>query len=280
MARIDLHLHTFYSDGSYSPTEVINFAHQVGVTALAITDHDTIAGTSEAIQAGTKLGIEIIPGIELSSRFEETEIHLLGYFLDWQDSSLQQRLIQQRISRHTRNPQIVEKLNKFGLSITYDEVKAKAGSDSVGRPHIAEVLIEKGYVRTSQEAFSRYLGQNAAAYISRNLPDTTEVIGWIREAGGVPVLAHPNWTKRNGVALKQMCVVLKESGLSGIEVFYSTHNRKQTSSYLELAKSLDLLITGGSDFHGTAKPNIQVGIGQGNLKVNENLLEPLRNAKR
>ena len=149
MPRIDLHLHTTFSDGSHSPTEVIHFAHDAGVTALAITDHDTVEGIPESLAAGNSLGIEIIPGIELSSRFEGLEIHILGYFFDWENATLLDRLTKQQASREQRNPRVVEKLNKLGLELSYKEVKTKAGAGSVGRPHIAEVLVEKAYVKTT-----------------------------------------------------------------------------------------------------------------------------------
>ncbi len=278
MARIDLHLHTIYSDGSLIPAEVVALAHQVGVTAMAITDHDIVDGIPHAMEAATRLGIEVIPGVELSSRLNGQELHILGYFFDWQDPTFQDHLTQQRLSRHARNPQAIERLNKLGLELSEDEVKAKAGSDSIGRPHIAQVLVDKGYVRNIQEAFDRYLGEGAVAYVPRTLSDTREVISWIRNARGVPVLAHPTWTRCTGEPLYRLCAHLKEAGLLGLEVFYSTHNRKQTSQYLELAKQLDLLVTGGSDFHGAANPAIQVGRGKGNLKVPNALLDPLRRA--
>ena len=280
MARIDLHLHTRYSDGSLTPAEVVTLAHQAGVTAMAITDHDIVDGIPHAREAATKLGIEIVPGVELSSRFDGRELHVLGYFFDWQDPTLQAHMVRQRLSRQVRNPQIIERLNALGLELSEDEVKAKAGSDSVGRPHIAQVLVDKGYVHNTREAFERYLGEGAAAYVPRTLSDTREVITWVRDAGGVPVLAHPTWTRCEGEPLYRLCACLKEAGLLGLEVFYSTHNRKQISRYLELAKRLDLLVTGGSDFHGAANPAIQVGRGKGNLKVPAALLEPLRLAAR
>ncbi len=278
MARIDLHLHTIYSDGSLTPAEVVALAHQVGITAIAITDHDIVDGVPHALEAATRLGIEIIPGVELSSRLNGQELHILGYFFDWQDPTFQDHLAQQRLSRHARNPQAIERLHKLGLDLSEDEVKAKASSDSIGRPHIAQVLVDKGYVRNVQEAFDRYLGEGTVAYVPRTLSDTREVITWIRNARGVPVLAHPTWTRCTGEPLYRLCAHLKEAGLLGLEVFYSTHNRKQTSQYLELAKQLDLLVTGGSDFHGAANPAIQIGRGKGDLKVPNALLDPLRRA--
>ncbi len=278
MARIDLHLHTRYSDGSLMPGEVVDLAHQAGVTALAITDHDVVDGIPHALNAATPLGIEVVPGVELSSRLNEQELHVLGYFFNWQDSAFRDHLAQQRLSRNARIPQTIERLNALGLEMSEDEVRAKAGSGSIGRPHVAQVLVDKGYVQDTREAFDRYLKEGAPAYVQRMLSDTRDVIAWIRNAGGVPVLAHPTWTRCQGEPLHRLCVCLKEAGLLGLEVFYSSHNRRQTSRFLELAKRLDLLITGGSDFHGAANPTIQVGRGKGNLKVPATLLDPLRRA--
>lgn len=276
--RIDLHLHTTHSDGSLPPAEVLALAQKAGVSALAITDHDILDGIPEAMEAGARLGIEVIPGIEISSRYEDAELHILGYYVDWKDPELQSRLIQLRASRHRRNPLIVAKLNELGLALTYQEVQELAGTESVGRPHIARVLMEKGYVQSAKEAFTRYLADGAPAYVPRELPGPAEAIAWIRAARGVPVLAHPVWAKQNEVGLLRLCEELKAHGLMGIEVHYSTHKPQQTADYLNIAKRLDLLITGGSDFHGVTKPDIEVGIGRGNLKVPEKLLEPLKKA--
>lgn len=278
MARIDLHLHTTYSDGSMTPAEVVALAHQAGITAMAITDHDIVDGIPDAMEAAAGLGIEVVPGVECSSRLNGQELHILGYFFDWQDPVFREHLTQQRRSRQARTPQIIERLNHLGLELSEDDVTAKAGAGSIGRPHIAQVLVDKGYVRNVQEAFTRYLGDGAEACVPRSLPDTPDVIAWIRRAGGVPVLAHPAWARCRGEPLSRLCAQLKDAGLSGLEVFYSTHTRQQTSRYLELAKQLDLLVTGGSDFHGAVNPMVQVGRGKGNLKVPKTLLEPLRQA--
>ena len=277
MSRLDLHLHTTFSDGSRTPTDVLTLASKAKVTALAITDHDTITGLPEAIQAGRSLGIEVIPGIELSSRWGNTELHVLGYFLDWNNAELRRQLTRFQDARHVRNPRIIEKLNALGIHLTYDDVKALAGDGSVGRPHIARVLIEKGYVTSAKEAFDRYLADGAVAHVPRDLPEPAEAIAVIRAAGGVPVLAHPSWLDRSE-GIYKVCEQLKTVGLGGIEVHYSTHRPEQTAAYLEVARRLDLLVTGGSDFHGVTKPDIEVGIGRGQLKVPEALLEPLRKA--
>lgn len=278
MSRIDLHLHTTFSDGSLPPTEVLHLAHKAGVTALAVTDHDIVDGLPEAMAAGAHLGIEVIPGVEISSRFEDTELHILGYFMDWRDPVFNRRLAQLRGFRHVRNPLIVEKLNGLGLDITYEEVRELAGTESVGRPHIARVLMQKGYVQSAKEAFDRYLADGKPAHVPRQLPEPAEAIAWILEAKGLPVLAHPTWIRATEDGLLKLCQDLKAAGLKGIEVHYSTHKRAQTAAYLNIAQRLDLLVTGGSDFHGVTKPDIEVGVGRGGLKVPDRLLAPLKEA--
>jgi predicted metal-dependent phosphoesterase TrpH len=278
VSRLDLHLHTTYSDGSLSPTDVLALAQRAGVIALAITDHDTVDGIPEALDAGRQLGIEVIPGIEISSRYKNSELHVLGYFLDWKSTDLSRHTAQLQASRHVRNPRIIEKLNKLGLDITYEEVKGLAASESVGRPHIARILMEKGYVSSAKEAFDRYLAEGAAAYVPRELPSPAEAIAWIRTAGGIPVLAHPTWVTESAEGLYKLCETLKSEGLGGIEAHYSTHKPEQTSQFLNIARRLDLLVTGGSDFHGITKPDIEVGVGRGRLAVPEKLLEPLKKA--
>jgi hypothetical protein len=278
MSRIDLHLHTTHSDGSLAPVAVLELAHKAGVSALAITDHDITTGIPEALEAGARLGIEIIPGVEISSRFGDNELHILGYFLDWRDATLNARLATLRASRHNRNPLIIERLRALGCDLTYEEVKTLAGTESVGRPHIARVLMEKGYVASAKEAFDRFLAHGKPAYVPRELPDPAEAIAWIRDARGIAVLAHPLWAKVNGEGLFKLCEKLKASGLGGLEVHYSTHNPKQTADLLDIARRLDLLVTGGSDFHGLTKPDIEVGVGRGGLSVPVKLLEPLKKA--
>lgn len=278
MSRIDLHLHTTHSDGSLAPSEVLKLADNAGVTTLAITDHDITSAIPEAMAAGQELGIEVIPGVEISSFDGRSELHILGYFLDWQDPVFAARLATLRASRHRRNPLIIDRLRAAGLDVTYDEVRALAGTESVGRPHIAQILMRKKYVSSAKEAFDRYLAEGRPAYVARELPTPVDAIGWIREAKGIAVLAHPTWVKDSGDGLRTCVTALKEAGLDGVEVHYSTHSKSQTASYLELAQRLDLLVTGGSDFHGITKPDIEVGYGRGDLKVNPRLLEPLKAA--
>jgi 3',5'-nucleoside bisphosphate phosphatase len=278
MSRLDLHLHTIHSDGSCTPTEVVNMAHQAGVTALAITDHDIMTGVVEAMEAGQQCGIEIIPGVEISSLSGNSELHILGYFLDRQDSDLLARLKTLRDGRHRRNPQIIERLQTLGIDITYDEVRALAGSDSVGRPHIARALMDKRVVASAKEAFDRFLADGKPAYVPRELPSPAEAIHWIKAARGLAVLAHPTWVKVAEQPLVDLVRQLKADGLDGVEVYYSTHAARQTREYLSLAQQLGLLVTGGSDFHGLTKPDIEVGIGKGTLHIPTSLLPKMKEA--
>ncbi|WP_455244768.1 PHP domain-containing protein [Petrachloros mirabilis] len=278
MSRIDLHLHTTHSDGSFRPSDILGLAKQANVSALAITDHDITSGISEAMSAGKDLGIEVIPGVEISSFDGKNELHILGYFVQWEDALFNERLAKLRESRHRRNPMIVERLRQTGLDVTYEEVRSLAGTESVGRPHIAQLLMQKKYVTSAKEAFDRYLAEGRPAYVARELPRPAEAIRWIVEAKGVAVLAHPTWIKETSEGLRTRVKELKEAGLGGVEVHYSTHSKSQTSSYLNLAQCFDLLITGGSDFHGVTKPDIEVGIGRGDLKVNPRLLPLLKEA--
>lgn len=276
MSRLDLHLHTTHSDGSCTPTEVVGLAHHAKVTALAITDHDIMSGIPEAIAAGEQYGIEIIPGVEISSITRNSELHILGYFLDWQDTRLNERFKGLRDSRHRRNPQIVDRLQSLGIDITYDEVRALAGSDSVGRPHIARMLIDKGVVASAKEAFDRFLSEGKPAYVPRDLPSPAEAIHWIKAARGLAVLAHPTWVTLTDQSLTELLLRLKAEGLDGMEVYYSTHAARQTREYLSLAQQLGLLVTGGSDFHGLTKPDIEVGIGKGSLHIPATLLPKMK----
>jgi 3',5'-nucleoside bisphosphate phosphatase len=276
MSRLDLHLHTTHSDGSCTPTEVVGLAHQAGVTAMAITDHDITTGLVEASAAGEALGIEVIPGVEISSILGNSELHILGYFLDWQDTRLNERLKTLRDSRHRRNPKIVERLQSLGIDLTYDEVRALAGSDSVGRPHIARALMDKGVVTSAKEAFDRFLADGKPAYVPRDLPSPAEAIHWIKAARGLAVLAHPTWVRCTDQSLIELVRQLKADGLDGVEVYYSTHAARQTREYLSLAQQLGLLVTGGSDFHGLTKPDIEVGIGKGSLHIPTSLLPKMK----
>lgn len=278
MSRIDLHTHTHFSDGSASPTALVELAHQQNVSILAITDHDTTDGLAEATEAAQPLPIEIIPGIELSTEFEGRETHMLGYFIDLADPEFQARLEGLRATRLDRLHHILDRLHSLNVEISLAEVEQAAGNGTIGRPHIAQILINKGYVKGMKEAFERYLGSRGTAYIRRVVPEAAEIMTWITDAGGLPILAHPYWEGLSAEKTAVSCGRLVDQGLRGLEVFYGTFSARQISINLNLARKFDLLMTGGSDFHGTFKPDIAIGTGRGGLRVPPALINRLRQA--
>ncbi len=278
MSRIDLHTHTTFSDGSFSPTDLVALANQQGLDILAITDHDTTEGLPEAMEATNGLSLEIIPGIELSAQFQNREMHILGYFINITDPQFQSRLEALRSTRNVRISQILDRLHTLGMNISLEEVKQTSGTGTIGRPHIAQVLIAQGHVKNMQEAFERFLGTRGQAFVQREAPEAREIISWIIDAGGIPVLAHPYWEGLNKEESTTACHTLVEQGLQGLEVFYGTFSARHVSFNLGLARKFDLLMTGGSDFHGTLKPDIALGKGRGSLHVPQKAVERLRQA--
>lgn len=277
MGQIDLHTHTTASDGSMSPGELVRHAKENGLSAIAITDHDTVKGIEEALDEARKTGIEVIPGLEIGVDFKP-EMHILGYFLSGGYLRIQDTLERLQRNRDERNPKVVHKLNEMGFHISMEEVEAEARGGVVGRPHIAKVLIKKGYVGSVEEAFDKYLGSGKPAYFKKDKLAPEEGIREIAKAGGVPVLAHPIFL---GLSLGQLddllADVLVPAGLKGIEAYYVDHTREDTGNFLRLAVKHHLLATGGSDFHGSFKPDIRLGTGRGNLCVPYELLERLKN---
>jgi len=278
MSRIDLHTHTTFSDGSFTPTELIALANQKNLDILAITDHDTTDGVSEAMEATKDLSLELITGVELSAQFHNREVHILGYFINVTDSRFQSRLEALRSTRIERIRHILDRLHILGIDISLTDVEHYAGTGTIGRPHIAQVLLSKGHVRSIKDAFEQFLGSHGKAYVQQAVPEARDIIGWIIDAGGVPILAHPYWeglTKEESTAA---CQTLTEQGLQGLEVFYGTFSAKHISFNLGLARQFDLLMTGGSDFHGTLRPDIALGKGRGSLHVPPKAMERLRQA--
>ncbi|MBN2467940.1 MAG: PHP domain-containing protein [Deltaproteobacteria bacterium] len=267
-ALIDLHIHTSASDGSYSPREIVHLALEYNIKAIAITDHDTIQGNAEGFTEGVQKGIEVIPGVEISAEWNHHLIHILGYYIDDRSTKLASELDALIRFREERNPKIIEKLNALGLNISYDEVRAAAGLGTIGRPHFAQVLVAKQYAKNSDEAFKKYLQRGASAYAEKKRLTPLEGVRLIREAGGIPVLAHPFVT--NGISEEEMegfVVELKCMGIEGIEVLYPTHTVHQTLVLQSIARKYNLLETGGSDFHGEQKPDIKLARGFGNMHV-------------
>jgi 3',5'-nucleoside bisphosphate phosphatase len=260
VAYIDLHTHSTASDGSYPPREVIRLARERGLRAIALTDHDTIDGLPEAMAAGLEFGIEVIPGVEISAEHPNGSMHILGYFLEYQSELFARRLGVLKQARLDRNPQIIAKLNQLGIPLTLEQVAAISGGGQMGRPHIAQALYQGGHVRTLQEAFDRYLGNHGQAFVNKFRFPPDEAIAMIREAKGVPVLAHPfTLGLASAETLRPRLAELKGLGLAGLECYYPEHSSGQQALYLSLARELGLLITGGSDFHGANKPDVHLG---------------------
>jgi predicted metal-dependent phosphoesterase TrpH len=250
MLYADLHSHTFASDGLQSPTENIRIAIEAGLGAIAITDHDTVAGIDEALAAGKEHGILVVPGVEISTISKGQDIHVLGYWVDPHNNRFLQRLMELRVVRAKRNDMMLEKLNKLGVAITMQDVLAslqasKKADETLGRPHIADALLRKGYVASLAEAFDRYLGKDGAAYVNPPRIEPSTAIQWIKEAGGVPVLAHPGLYGQD-----ELIEQLVETGLAGLEVYHPDHTDVQEEHYLTIANKHRLIITAGSDFHG------------------------------
>lgn len=257
---IDLHVHTTMSDGTLTPEEVVGLAVEAGLSAIAITDHDTVSGVAAAQQHSNGTGVLVIPGVEVSTQWDHGILHCLGYFVDTCHPELQSVLSYLVQARIERVPRIVEKLQAQDVGISLEDVGFEVKEGVPGRPHVANALIRKGIVRSIQEAFDRFLRRGAPAYVEKVKLSPADAIGAILTAGGVPVLAHPYSLKLDdpeilGHTLRN----LVDLGLQGIEVYYPEHTREQTDLYRHLAARFDLAVTGGTDFHGANKPTTKLG---------------------
>jgi len=274
---IDLHSHTTASDGSFSPAQLVDEAVRTGVRTLGITDHDTFSGYDRAVPLAQQAGLELVCGIELSTKLHGHSVHLLGYFLrDSPPSPFRDWIRELQESRRERNVRLVARLQELGLDITLDEAQARGG-EMTGRPHFAKLLLEKGYVSSLQQAFDEYLDESAKGYVTRREAAFAEAVRRIRQSGGIASLAHPIRLRED---VSEILPGLRDSGLNAIEAFHSDHSPEHTDLYLRLAAAHNLLVTGGSDFHGAVKPDIQLGTGRaGNLHIPEKLLDRLRAAE-
>ncbi len=247
MSLVDLHIHTTASDGKYSPDVIVARAAETGLKYISITDHDTIDGVIPAINAAKSYpGLTLIPGVEISTDLADGEAHILGYFIDYGSPDFQKELEKFRDSRLVRGQRMVAKLNDLGIKIDWSRVQAIAGDGAIGRPHVAQAMLEKGYVKTFKEAFDKYIAHGGPAYVEREKMTPQEAVALILSAGGIPVLAHP-FTVKDPEA---MAATLKEAGLIGIEAHYKDNTPEQTAATLELAEKYGLIATGGSDYHG------------------------------
>jgi len=280
MGYVDLHIHTTASDGVMSPSEIVRYAKAKGLQAIAITDHDTIEGLEEGLLEGERIDFEVIPGIEISAEHSPGSMHLLGFFLDIHHPTLNERLGYLQKARAERNPKIVDRLNRLGIELTYEEVLKASGGGQVGRPHFAQVLLEKNYVRSFQEAFERFLKKGAPAYVDKFRFTAKEAIHFINEAKGVAVLAHPNTLNMNGYSeLETLILRLIEEGLKGIEVYYPEHSTLEVARYKTLAERYGLLMTGGTDYHGIEKNGLDIGVGRGEMRLSYSIVEGLKAAR-
>jgi len=263
----DLHVHTIYSDGMFMPEEAVEAAVGLGLKAIAITDHDCIEGITPTIEAAKNTDLEIIPGVEISAYVKDVEIHLLGYFLDWKKPSLVERLNRMKNNRRKRMLKMIQRLQEQGLEISEEDVFETDLRGTVGRLHLAHVMMEKGLVSSTKEAFGRYIGEGKSCCVQHKRLDHTEAIDMVVRAGGVPVLGHP------GVSgVDKYIPELVSAGIKGLEVYHTDHSSADTDRYLKLAEKYSLLVTGGSDCHGLKKGSILMG----RVRVSRDTVEKIR----
>ncbi|PID75375.1 MAG: phosphoesterase [Deltaproteobacteria bacterium] len=272
---IDLHIHTTFSDGTKTPQEIVQLAIQKGLTAIAITDHDTLDGCSEAVEAGERSGLEIVPGVEISVRFQEKSLHLLGYFLDIENSRLISGLHTIQAGRKIRNEQILQKLQSRGIDISFEELARISETGEIGRPHIAVLLQQKGFVRSLDEAFQKYIGNGACCYAARPEFSAQKAIDLIHCAGGLAFWAHPFSSLGDEASVSQFLKDLACIGIDGVEVYYPTQGEKIRTLLLQLAAELGLLVSGGSDYHGSIRKGSSLAGGK-ELMIPYSLLEQMQ----
>lgn len=275
---IDLHVHSTASDGTNPPEELVSLAGDAGLNAFALTDHDTIDGLKYARPAAEKAGIELIPGIELSTDYEGKEVHILGYYIDEHNTSFLEKLNEFVTSRDRRNEKMTVLLQKEGFDITMEQLYKENPNSVITRAHFARYLVEHGMVKDRTAVFEKYLGDNCRCYVPREKIDPFEAIRLIQLGGGVAFFAHPVLCHMNFDRLKAFIRDLKDGGLTGIEAIYSANSPGDERNFKNIAKEYDLLISGGSDYHGENKPYLKLGVGRGNLMIPDEILLPIKQA--
>lgn len=274
--KIDLHVHTTASDGTCTPEEVVERARAAGLTAVAITDHDTMAGVAPAIAAGDRLGVEVIPGIEISADYQDEDTHVLGYGLDPGAPALRRVLDWVREDRRQRNEKVAALMRRDGISVSLEALEAEHPGGTIGRPHFARVLVEQGRAASVSDAFARYLNPGKRYYLSRSYLPMAEAVEIIRRCGGVAVLAHPLQYGYSRAQLRALAAYAAGLGVAGMEIYYTGYGPKDRAGLLGLAEEFGLFATGGSDFHGKNKPDIALGAGRGALSVPASCLTELK----
>lgn len=277
--RIDLHTHSTASDGTLTPTELMRAAKAAGLSAIALTDHDTFEGLPEARAEAERQGVELVPGCELSLDYGGLPTHLLALFVDERPGHVVHELTRVRVARANRNAVMLEKLKAVGVHLRREDVERHA-TGVVGRPHMAQAMLAAGVVKSFEEAFTRFLGSSGLAYVPKVKLTPAEAIGAIHADGGLAVLAHPYLLSQQPRHIEAMLLDLAGMGLDGVEVYYTEHSDKYTALVAELAQRLGLLMSGGSDFHGSVKPGVALGKGRGGLFVRAELLEAMKEALR
>ncbi len=269
----DLHVHTYFSDGTFSPEDAVKHSKERGLSAIAITDHDSCSGIERAIATAKDLGIEVISGVEMSAEFNGVEAHILGYFVDWKDLTFIKKLEEISAVRRNRAKKILEKLREHGMDVSEKEFFEFSGFGSVGRLHIAQFLAKKGHVGSIEEAFRKYLGDNGSCYVKKFKLSPKEAVSMIKRVGGVAVLAHPKTIRMDvDKALK----MLIEDGIQGIEAYYYNHTSSDENKFKELAEKYSLLISGGSDCHGLGKKEVLLG----SVKIPYELVDKIKEASK
>lgn len=275
---IDLHVHSNHSDGTLPPEDLVTLATQSGLSSFALTDHDTVSGIAKAKEAARSAGaaITVIAGTEISAAYKNRDIHVLGLFIDETDTVLLQALEDAVHARELRNEQMAERFRALGIPLTLEELRRINPDTVITRAHFAKYLIEHGHVKNSEDAFKRYLNYDAPCFVPREYMQPEQAISLILQAGGIPVLAHPLLYKLPPAELETLIKRLKDAGLAGLEVYYSSNTGFDEQISYSLANRFDLLMTGGTDFHGANKPNLYLGTGRNhNLNIPESLLKPL-----
>lgn len=271
---IDLHTHSIKSDGSYTPSELIRLAKKLGLYAIALTDHDNIDGIIEAKEEAEKQDIIFIPGIELSCDFK-AELHIVGLNIDVNNKTLIKMTEKFKKERALRNINTIKRLNDIGILLTLEDAKKYCMGNALGRAHIAKAMIDKGYVSSVKEAFQKYLGKGKVGYSNEFRISVYEALSLIKECNGISILAHCHYLDMENDEFISFVKDLKEHGLCGLEGYYTEYSKEQSDFYIEVAKKLNLKISGGTDFHGAMKPNISLGSGFGDLKVPKNVYDEL-----
>ncbi len=275
--RIDLHTHTTASDGSFAPKDLAKAAKEAGLSAIAVCDHDTTAGVRETQMAGQELGLEVVPGVEISALYAGGTMHILGYYCDMENPGFQADLQCILDGRNNRNPRIIARLNELGMEISLEDVEREAGGGVLGRPHFARAMMKKGYIKTVQEAFDEYLASNGKAFVPKEVYPPQKCVEAIVAAGGTAVLAHPKQLRRKSQAeIEAVVDELMQYGLQGVEAIHGDCEPETAEVYDAMARKRGLLVTGGSDFHGISKPDIHLGRGRFDYKIPYAYLEALK----